>query len=125
MNINQINSLVLAYLGDAIYEIYIREYLIKMNLNKVKDLQKSSVEYVSARAQAVFLNNLINDNFFSDDEIDIIKRARNAKCLSHPKSVDILTYKHATALEAVIGYLHILNKDDRIKLIMEYITKGE
>jgi ribonuclease-3 family protein len=125
MNVNQINSLVLAYLGDAIYELYIREYLIKKNINKVNDLQKNSVEYVSARAQAGFLNKLVSDNFFFDDEIDIIRRARNAKCISHPKSVDILTYKHATALEAVIGYLHILNKKDRIKLIMEYITKGE
>jgi ribonuclease-3 family protein len=125
MNVNQINSLVLAYLGDAIYELYIRELLVKQGINKVNDLQKRAVGYVSARAQASFLENLINNNFFSDDEINIIKRARNTKCISHPKSVDILTYKHATALEAVIGYLYILKKEDRIKQMLNEITKGE
>jgi ribonuclease-3 family protein len=119
------NALVLAYLGDAIYELYIRDFLVRQGINKVKDLQKGAVEYVSARAQASFLEKLINNNFFLEDEINIIKRARNTRCLSHPKSVDILTYKHATALEAVIGHLYILEKEDRIKMIINAIIKGE
>jgi ribonuclease-3 family protein len=125
MNTNQMNALVLAYLGDAIYELYIRNFLIRQNINKVNDLQKEAVSYVSARAQSLFLTRLMDDNFFLEDEINIIKRARNTKCSSHPKSVDILTYKHATALEAVIGYLYILKKEDRISLMMAKITEGE
>lgn len=121
MNVNQINILVLAYLGDAIYELYIRKFLINKNLNKVNDLQKEAIKYVSAKAQASFLNIILDKNILVEDEIDIIKRARNAKSLSHPKSVSILTYKHATALEALIGYLYMIKKDDRIKLIMNEI----
>lgn len=121
MNVNQINALVLAYIGDAIYELYIRESLIKKGINKVNDLQKEAVKYVSARSQASFLDGLIKNAFLADDELDIIKRARNAKTISHPKSVDILTYKHATALEALIGYLDIIGNKERIQMIMEKI----
>ncbi len=121
MNVNQINSLVLAYLGDAIYEVYIREFLIKRGINKANDLQKEAVRYVSAKAQALLLSKLIDKKILFEDEIDIIKRARNAKSGAHPKNVDIVTYKHATAFEALIGYLYILNKRDRIDIIMKEI----
>ena len=121
MNANQINSLVLAYLGDAIYELYVRNFLIKEGINKVNDLQKAAVGFVSARAQALFLKQLLESNALTDEEIDIVKRARNAKSLSHPKSVDILTYKHATALEALIGYLYIEKNTERIDFIMKGI----
>lgn len=121
MNVNQINSLVLAYLGDAIYEVYIREFLIKKGINKANDLQKEAVHYVSARAQASILSELIDKKILLEDEIDVIKRARNAKSGSHSKNVDIITYKHATAFEALIGYLYILNKRNRIDVIMKEI----
>lgn len=121
MNANQVNALALAYLGDAIYELYIRKFLIKRGINKVNDLQKEAVNYVSARSQASILNKLIDNNVLVEDEIDIIKRARNAKSVSHPKSVDILTYKHATALEALIGYLSLLGREERIDFIMKEI----
>ena len=66
----------------------------------------------------------MNDEFFTEDEITIIKRARNHKGVSHPKNCDIVTYKHATALEALIGFLKLENKDDRINEIMERILGG-
>ena len=84
-------------------------------------MQKEAIKYVSAVNQARFLQELINDNFFFDDEINVIKRARNYKSSSHPKNCDIVTYKHATALEAVIGYLSLSNKEDRIKELMQVI----
>lgn len=121
MNINQINALALAYLGDGVYELYIRHFLIKSGINKANDLQKEAVKYVSARAQASFLDKMMIDNLLLEDELDIVKRARNAKSISHPKSVDILTYKHATALEALIGYLYLTKKEDRLKLIIKEI----
>lgn len=121
MNVNQINALVLAYLGDSIYELYIRRFLIEKNINKVNDLQKEAVKYVSARSQALFLDKLVSNNLLLEDELDVVKRARNTKTLSHPKSVDILTYKHATALEALIGYLSILKREDRVNIIMKEI----
>ena len=121
MDIRQVNVLVLAYLGDTIYEDYIRKYLIKLGINNVNELQKKSVNYVSAKAQATILTRLINENEFNDEEMDIIKRARNNRSKSHPKSCDIITYKYATAFEALIGYLKLQNNNERIDEIINKI----
>ena len=121
MNVLEVNVLVLAYLGDTIYENYVRRYLINKKIGNVNDLQKESINYVSAVNQAKFLEQLIDNNFFSDEEISVIKRARNYKSKSHPKNCDIVTYKHATALEALIGYLSLTNKVQRIEEVMGYI----
>lgn len=120
MNTKDKNVLTLAYIGDAIYEVYIRKFLIDQGISKVNNLQKSAINYVSAKNQAKFVTILINDNFFNDIELEIIKRARNHKSRI-PKNTDIITYKYATSLEAVIGYLYLENKIDRINLIMEKI----
>ena len=79
MKIEQINVLVLAYLGDTIYEDYIREYLIGLGINNVNDLQKESISYVSAKGQAAFLTKMIDSNFLTEDEIIIVKRGKNEK----------------------------------------------
>ena len=121
----EINSLVLAYLGDTIYENYVRRYLINLGLTNVKQLQETAVEYVSARRQAAYLKSLLDLDFFTDEEMDVLKRARNCKSKSHPKNCDILTYKHATALEAVIGYLDIVGRKNRIDVMMEMILGGK
>lgn len=125
MNTNQINTLVLAYLGDAIYEKYVREFLIKENICDVNTLQNKSLNYVSAKSQANILKKLLDDNLFDEEELDIIKKGRNYKSNKHPKNCDILTYKHATALETLIGYLYLENKINRLESIMNYILKGE
>ena len=117
------NSLVLAYIGDAIYEVLVRKHLIDKGFIKVNDLQKEALNYVSAKNQALFLKELFDNDFFTTYEIEIIKRARNTKTHSKPKNCDILTYKHATALESVFGYLYMNNKYDRIKEIFDYIEK--
>lgn len=119
----RMNSLVLAYIGDSVYELYIRKYLIEKGITKVKDLQSESIKYVSAKSQARFLDILLDNNMFNEDEIDVIKRARNNKGTSHPKNTDIITYKHATALEAIIGYLYLNNNIERIEKIMNYIKE--
>ena len=117
----EINSLVLAYLGDTIYEDYIREYLIKKGISNVNDLQTESIKYSSAKSQCEIVKRLINDNKFSEEELEIIKRARNHKSTSHPRNCDIVTYRYATGLEALIGYLKLENKEERIKEIMKNI----
>lgn len=119
----EINSLVLAYLGDTIYEDYVREYLIKKGISNVNTLQTNSIKYSSAKAQCEILKKLINDNFFSDEELNVIKRARNHKSNTHPKNCDVVTYKYATGLEALIGYLKLENNINRINEIMENILK--
>lgn len=117
----EINVLVLAYLGDTIYENYVRKYLIGKGIGNVNDLQKESINYVSAKSQAKFLQDMLDNNFLSDEEITVVKRARNYKTTSHPKNCDIVTYKYATGLESLIGYLDIEGKKDRIDEIMNFI----
>lgn len=119
----EINSLVLAYLGDTIYEDYIREFLIKSGIANVNDLQTASIKYSSAKAQSEIVKKLITDNFFNEDELEIFRRARNHKSNSHPRNCDIVTYKYATGFEAIIGYLKLENKIDRINEIMKSILK--
>jgi ribonuclease-3 family protein len=121
MNLETVNVLVFAYLGDTIYEDYIRKYLIKKGIPYVDELQKEAVKYVSASSQATYLKNLMDNNFFTEEELGVIRRARNYKSKSHPKSCDIVTYKHATALEAVIGYLELKKDKVRINELMEQI----
>lgn len=120
MNINCINVLALAYLGDAVYEVYIREKLINKGINNVDKLQTESVKYVSAKGQANILDKLIDNNFLSEEEIEIVKRGRNYKRSSHPKNTDIITYKCSTGFEALIGYLYLTNKD-RLNEILNQI----
>ena len=115
------NSLTLAYIGDAVYELYIRNYLINKGIIKINDLQKEAIKYVSAKSQNIFIQKMIENNFLTDEEINIYKTARNHKQNHKPKNTDIITYKNATGLEAIIGYLYINNKNDRICDIMEYI----
>ena len=121
MNLLEVNVLVLAYMGDTIYENYVRKYLIGKGIGNVNDLQKESVNYVSAKSQAKYLQEMMDKNFLSDNEITVVKRARNYKTTSHPKNCDIVTYKYATGLESLIGYLDLEGKKDRIDEIMNFI----
>ena len=115
------NSLALAYLGDAVYELYIRKHLIKKGIVKVNELQKEATSYVSAKSQSMYLEKMINNNLLTEEEIIIIKRARNHK--SHgSKTTDIITYKKSTGLEALIGYLYLNENKKRIKEIIDYIV---
>ena len=123
MKVVEINSLVLAYLGDTIYENYVRRYLINQGIAHVDELQKSAVKYVSDKNQAAYLQQMIDQGFLSSEELEIVKRARNYKTTSHPKNCDIVTYKYATGLEALIGYLDLNNQHDRILEIMNFILE--
>ncbi len=122
MQVNQINSLVLAYIGDSIYENYIRHYLVFKGYASVNELQKAAINYVSAMAQAKFVKQMIASKFLSEDEISVVNRIRNNKNHGHPKNCDIVTYKWATGLEGLIGYLDLISNSERIVAIMEYIV---
>ena len=123
MNVLEINVLVLAYLGDTVYENYVRRHLVNSGIGNVNDLQKNATNYVSAVNQAKFLTEMMDSNFLIEEELDVVKRARNYKTTSHPKSCDIITYKYATGLEALIGYLDLKNNKERIDEIMAFILE--
>lgn len=121
MDVNTINIIALAYLGDSIYEVYIRESLIKKGIAKVEELTKIATTYVSAKGQATILKVLMDRNSFTEEELDIIKRGRNYKRSSHPKHTDVVTYKYSTGFEALIGYLYLSNRHERITEILNKI----
>lgn len=116
---NTLNSLALAYIGDSVYEVYIRKYLLSLKIAKVNDLQKAATKFVSAKGQAYYLKEMTDEEFLKEEELVIVTRARNHKTKSHPKNTDIITYKNATGFEALIGYLFL---DDNIKRIEEIIN---
>ena len=123
MNTRDLNALELAYIGDAIYEVSIREYLLRKGIRKVNNLQKEAKKYVSATGQYQILNRLFDINFLTEEEIEIVKHARNYKSVSKPKNTDIITYKYATGFEALIGYLYINNNINRINQIINKILE--
>lgn len=122
MNINEINAGVLAYLGDSVYELEIRNFLLTKKLGKAYDLQQESLNYVSAKNQAIFLDRLLENYSLTEEELYTISRARNYKTNSKPKNTDIKIYKKATALEALFGMLYIKKDKKRIDEIIKYIV---
>jgi len=122
MNTKEMNIISLAYLGDAVYELQIREFLIKKGIAKVEELMKESVKFVSAKNQCRILNSLIENNLLTDEEKNIVNRGRNYKRSSHPKNTDIITYKLSTGFEALIGYLYLENSP-RLTTIMNYVME--
>ncbi len=113
--------LAVAYLGDAVYELKIRMYLLKTGITKPNDLQKKSLDYVSARSQRKHLESLINKNLLTDEELDLVRKGRNAKG-TKCKTTDIVTYRIATGLEYLFGILYIDDKSDRIDELIKYIV---
>ena len=121
MKVKELNIITLAYIGDAIYELYIREKMIKNGFVKVDELQKEVTKYVSAKGQASALDELLKRNLLQEEEIDIIKRARNNKRSIHPKHTSLAIYKKATGFEALIGYLYLTNNQKRLYVILNEI----
>lgn len=122
MDYNQLNGLSLAYLGDAVFELHIREYLLKKGYSKVNVLNKKCVEFTSGKSQASFVFKLIDTNTLTENEIAIYKRGRNSHVGSVRKNIDIETYLSATGFESVIGYLYLTDKE-RLDNIINLIIK--
>lgn len=116
----KINLKQLSFLGDAVFELMIREYVISKNIVKLNDLQRFTLLYVSAKRQAYFLDMLEKKKFLNDMELDIIRKGRNIKTHKSPKNCDMITYKRATALEILIGYLYI-NDKNRLDEVFNFI----
>jgi len=113
------NGLSLAYIGDAIYELKIREYLLSQGSFIVNDLHKKAICYTQANAQANIIDYLIKD--LTEEEIDYFKRGRNAQTNHKPKSASINVYHKATGFEALLGYLYLIKNNDRLN---ELINKS-
>ena len=121
INERLLNSLALAYMGDAVYETYVRYHLLQHGQVKPHLLHKAATQYVSAKAQASVLHQLIEKEFFSEEELAVIRRGRNAKSGTVPKNTDVQTYRYSTAFEALIGSLYLAGSHERLE---EIITRA-
>ena len=112
MDYKQISAQALAYLGDSVIEIKVREYLIKKGLEKSKELNNESKKFVTAISQNKAYLNIMD--LLTEEENDIFKRGRNSNHLNIPKSASITEYKNATGFESVFGYLYLTGNNERI-----------
>jgi len=114
-----LNPLVLAYVGDAVFEMFVRQYVVSQANHRPHHLHRSSVRYVSAKAQSRALELWMPE--LSEEELEIVRRGRNAKSGSVPKSADVLEYRHSTAFECLIGYLYYMQRWERLRGLIELI----
>lgn len=113
------SPLLLAYIGDAVYEIFVRTHLIKKGNLPVNELHKLSKGFVSAGAQSKKI--AILEPYLTEDEMRIFKRGRNAKTGTVPKNADVGDYHRATGMEALVGFLYLKGEFDRLYELMEKI----
>ena len=116
--INQMSPLIWAYVGDCVYELYIRTYLVDNTKLKPHKLHIEAIHYVKAGAQAELLNKIYEK--LTEDEKDIIRRARNTTNHHLPKHSSLQEYMYSTAFEALIGYLYLSKEYERVKEIIEF-----
>lgn len=122
MNANLMNGLSLAYIGDAYFEIMVRQYLLEKGITKVNELHKEAIKFTSGEAQAKFMDLFFKDEVLSEAEIEIYKKGRNS-ATSHRKNLSSAEYQKATGFEALIGYLYE-NKDmERLNFLFELMKK--
>ncbi|WP_419960354.1 Mini-ribonuclease 3 [Psychrobacillus sp. BM2] len=119
-DVKQLNSLALAYMGDAVFEQVVREHLIRSGRVRPNILHKEATNYVSAKAQATIVKEMLDKEFLSEDEQAVLRRGRNAKSGSVPKNTDVITYHHSTAFEAVVGSLYLSGQTERLQEVLHF-----
>ncbi len=114
------NTIALAFIGDAVYELYIRGQLFdKISKQRPDQMHRAAVKFVKASAQCEAVKRLIKENLLTEEELALVKRARNHKVATKAKNASMVEYKWATAFEALIGYLYLSKQEERLKEIME------
>ncbi|MBP2018383.1 ribonuclease-3 family protein [Symbiobacterium terraclitae] len=113
----ELPPLTLAYLGDALYEAFVRERLLDLGHVRVNDLHRQALRYVRATAQAGILQHLLPA--LTEEEQDVVRRGRNAKGHAAPKSADAAEYAASTGFEALLGYLHLAGREERLQQLLQ------
>lgn len=123
IEVHQLNAAQLAYIGDAVYEICIREHLLRTGITKPGKLQKMAEGYVKAQTQHKALGTV--KALLTEEEYAVVLRGRNHKHKNKPRNATVEEYNNATGLEALIGYLYLLDRSDRIEKIIAAIIANE
>ena len=123
----ELNSLALAYMGDAVYEKYIRHHLLLKGAVKPHLLHREATRFVSAKAQSKVIHYILEESILDEEEQGVVRRGRNAKSGTVPKNTDVQTYRYSTAFEALIGYLFLSGRMERaeeiIRLAIDFIEE--
>lgn len=120
--ISQYSPVILAYIGDAVFELIVREYMIGSGLRKIKDIHHETVDRVKAKNQARAIRTIYEE--LSQEEKDIARRGRNAKT-STPKHADVIEYRMSTGFEALLGYLYLIGDKERLLYLTGKVLKEE
>lgn len=115
--VNTMSPLTWAYIGDSVYELYIRQHLINTTKLKPHKLHIEAIKYVKAGAQAKILEKIKQS--LTEEEQEIVKRGRNAENHHLPKNATVQEYMYSTGFEGLIGYLYLTKQDERLKEILE------
>ncbi|MGI6722283.1 MAG: Mini-ribonuclease 3 [Anaerovoracaceae bacterium] len=116
MKVRDINTTTLAFMGDAVYEVYVRKRVIGSGEPGADRLHHMAVRYVNASAQAGAIKAMLDD--LSHEERSLVRRARNRRPATKAKNADMMTYKWATAFEALVGYLYLVEDTDRMEEVI-------
>lgn len=116
-DVNQMSPLIWAYIGDSVYEQYIRNFLVTHTKLKPHNLHIEATKYVKASAQANILKEL--EDKLSEEEKEIVRRTRNTKNHHLPKNANVQDYMYATAFEGLIGYLYLTKQNERLQKLLE------
>lgn len=119
-----LNGIALAYVGDAVYEVFVRNYLLEKGVTKPAELQKLATKFVSAKAQAKIISEMEETDFLTEYELIYFKRGRNAHSKTTAKNTDVVTYRISTGFEAVIGILHLTEQEKRLQELWEFCLKS-
>lgn len=125
MDVNMLNGNTLAFIGDAVFSLQVRNHFVDLGITNCNKLQKKTIEYVSAKGQCKILENLQTSNVLTEEELDIVRRGRNAKSSTSAKNADIITYRKATGFEALWGYLYLNEEYERLKYLFNKIIEEE
>jgi len=115
----QLNGLALAYMGDAVFESYVRRHLLYNGQVRPNQLHRLATRYVSAKAQCRILFQFMDEKLLNKEESAVVMRGRNAKSGTVPKNTDVQTYRYSTAFEALIGYLFLEGRLERLEELVE------
>ena len=121
--VNTMSPLTWAYIGDSVYELYIRQHLINTTKLKPHKLHIEAIKYVKAGAQAKILEKIKQS--LTEEEQEIVKRGRNAENHHLPKNATVQEYMYSTGFEALIGYLYLTKQDERLKEILELCVENK
>ena len=123
LDVKQVSTAALAYLGDGVWELLVRQMLVEKGISDSRRLNTEALGYVTASAQAVVVKRLLA--FLTEEEEAIYRRGRNIGHTNVPKRATVMEYRMATGLEALFGYLHLTGRTDRTKELFDLAFKGE